>query len=65
MELCPACGEKTECARVVCGGCGQELPLRVVVISQASWGSDFAVIAEQIDAPERKEQSYERCCKDE
>jgi hypothetical protein len=64
MEQCPVCGERTENARVVCGGCGQELPLRVVVIGECSWGPGFAVIAGQTNATERKEQDHERCPKE-
>ncbi len=33
MEHCPICGEPLVRALVVCGGCGEELPLQVVVVS--------------------------------
>jgi hypothetical protein len=61
MEQCPVCGESIARARVVCGGCGQELPVRVVVIGECSWGPGFAVIAEQARTTDRKEGKDERC----
>ena len=61
MEPCPVCGEKAERARVTCGGCGRELPLRVVVISEATWGPGFAVVTAQPHGTDRREREHERC----
>jgi predicted amidophosphoribosyltransferase len=32
MDVCPECGQAVTEARVVCRRCGEELPLRVVVV---------------------------------
>ena len=47
MDRCPECGETLQDTLVVCGHCGQILPLRVVVVSEGSHGGGFAVVAEE------------------
>ncbi len=47
MDQCPICGGSLEHVLVVCGQCGEMLPLRVVVVSEGSHGGGFAVVAEE------------------
>lgn len=46
MERCAACGAPVREAVVVCRGCGRELPLSVVVVSEGSRGGGFALVVE-------------------
>jgi hypothetical protein len=48
MDQCPICEKSLRDALVICGYCGEELPLRVVVVSEGSRGDGgFAVVEEQ------------------
>ena len=47
MDQCPACGQSLQDARVVCGHCGEALPLRVIVVSEGSHGGGFALVVEE------------------
>ena len=49
MDRCPECGETLQDALVVCGHCGEVLPLRVVVVSEGSHGGGFALVVENTD----------------
>lgn len=45
MDQCPICEESLHDALVICGYCGEELPLRVVVVSEGSRGNGgFALV---------------------
>ena len=44
LERCPVCDASLHDARVVCAGCGEELPLRVLLISEGSQGGGFALV---------------------
>ena len=44
MEHCPICGESLQDALVVCGHCGEVLPLRVLMVSEGSHGGGFALV---------------------
>ncbi len=46
MDHCPECGETLDNVVILCGQCGQELPLRVVVISEGSRGGGFVLTRE-------------------
>ena len=54
MDQCPICGGSLEDALVVCGQCGEILPLRVVVVSEGSHGGGFAVVAENTDRQDER-----------
>lgn len=43
MDQCPICDGSLRDALVVCRYCGEELPLRVIVVSEGSRGQGFAV----------------------
>jgi hypothetical protein len=45
MEECPVCDAPLAEALVVCGHCGERLPLRVVLVSEGSRGQGFALTA--------------------
>jgi hypothetical protein len=48
VDRCPICQLPIEQAIVLCSQCGEELPLRVVVISEGSDGASlFAVVREK------------------
>ena len=48
MDRCPICDTKIENAVVICRACGEELPLRVVVVSEGSRGGlGFAVVRDE------------------
>jgi hypothetical protein len=51
---CPACGDPASEARILCTGCGAELPLRVIVVSEGSWGGGFALAEEEGDEEDRQ-----------
>ncbi len=44
MDRCPECGNTLQDALVVCGHCGEILPLRVIVVSEGSQGEGFALV---------------------
>lgn len=46
IKHCPTCTENLDTARVVCRGCGEPLPLRIVLISEGSRGGGFALVEE-------------------
>jgi len=46
MNHCPTCTECIYTARIVCAGCGEALPLRLVVVSEGSQGGGFALARE-------------------
>ncbi len=46
MNHCPTCTESIHTARIVCAGCGEALPLRLVVVSEGSQGGGFALARE-------------------
>jgi uncharacterized Zn finger protein (UPF0148 family) len=46
---CPACGSPLGQARIVCAGCGEDLPLRVIVVSEGSRGGGFALVVQEED----------------
>lgn len=46
MDRCADCGALLRDAVVLCRGCGRELPLRVVVVSEGSRGGGFALVVE-------------------
>jgi hypothetical protein len=59
VENCPFCGGSLREATVICHGCRQELPLRVVVVSEGSHGGGFAVVVEKECAGiEEQEEDY-------
>lgn len=43
MDQCPICEGALRDALIVCRYCGEELPLRVIVVSEGSRGQGFAV----------------------
>jgi hypothetical protein len=51
---CPVCGDPASEARILCTGCGQELPLRVIVVSEGSQGGGFALVVEDRDRMARQ-----------
>mgnify|MGYP006296025117 CR=1 FL=1 len=57
LARCPVCDDSLHDARVVCAGCGEELPLRVVLISEGSQGGGFALVELK---HERKHERHER-----
>ena len=44
MNKCPICAQPLRDAHVVCAGCGEVLPLRVIIVSEASHGDGFALV---------------------
>ncbi len=44
MDECPICKGALRDALVICGHCGEVLPLRVVVVSEGSRGGGFALV---------------------
>ena len=44
MDSCPVCGAELGDALVICGRCGEVLPLRVIVVSEGSHGGGFALV---------------------
>ncbi len=48
MDECPVCDTPISEALVICGNCGEVLPLRVVVVSEGSHGGGFAVVEESV-----------------
>ncbi len=54
MDRCPECGKTLQDALVVCGHCGEVLPLRVVVVSEGSHGGGFALVADNTDAQDER-----------
>ena len=54
MDRCPECGETLQDALVVCGHCGEVLPLRVVVVSEGSHGGGFALVVENTDQQDER-----------
>ena len=58
MVTCPICGEPLEGAVVVCGGCGEDLPLRVVMVSQGSHGGGFLLVAEEPKEKTTEEEAH-------
>jgi hypothetical protein len=54
MQQCPICTTPLDDARVVCAACGEDLPLRVIVISEGSQGGGFA-LAQTNELPIMKE----------
>ena len=46
MDRCPTCTEPLHNAQVVCAGCGEVLPLQIVVVSEGSQGGGFALVKE-------------------
>ncbi len=67
MDRCPICGLPIDGAVVLCGQCGEELPLYVVVVSEGSDDESlFAVVrstgASPAGEPEAsKEDTHGRC----
>ncbi|MFQ6102112.1 MAG: hypothetical protein ACE5OS_12885 [Anaerolineae bacterium] len=62
MDHCPVCTGTLRDAVVVCFYCGEELPLRVVVVSEGSHGGGFAIVTEEQDMA--KEQGTRRATSD-
>ncbi len=58
-EGCPGCGQSVRDALVVCGHCGQVLPLRVVVVSEGSHGGGWALVAVATEEPHDDEEGDE------
>ncbi len=56
MDRCPECGETMQDALVICGHCGQILPLRVVVVSEGSHGGGFALVEEEEQEQQEQEE---------
>ncbi len=56
MDRCPACSESLRNALVVCGQCGERLPVRVVVVSEGSHGGGFAVVVAERAGREAQEE---------
>ena len=56
MSRCVVCGEPLQKAVLVCHYCGEELPVRIVVMSEGSRGGWFAVVEGD---PGQQEQSEE------
>lgn len=57
MERCPICEEPLARAVIVCGGCGEELPFRVVVVSEGSQGGGFVLAVEEREGKKRRDMS--------
>ncbi|HIP87427.1 MAG TPA: hypothetical protein EYH27_03195 [Anaerolineales bacterium] len=57
MTRCAVCGEPLQKVVLVCYYCGEELPVRIVVMSEGSRGGWFAVLEGD---PEQRGQSEER-----
>lgn len=53
MDSCPVCGASLQDALVICGHCGEVLPLRVIVVSEGSHGGGFAVVENTAGEEER------------
>jgi len=51
---CAACGAAVRDAAVICRGCGRELPLKVVVVSEGSHGGGFALVEADGDAASKE-----------
>jgi hypothetical protein len=66
MYRCPICHDPLRNAIVVCGVCGEELPLRVVVISEGSHGGGIAVALplQRDDRNQPQEEVNGRCSQD-
>ena len=66
MDRCPICHDPLRDAIVVCGVCGEELPLRVVVISEGSRGGGIAVALplSRDDRNQPQEEVNGRCSQD-
>jgi len=66
MNRCPICNSPLQDMVVICRACGEELPLRVVVVSEGSRDGGFAVVEEERAAVGRKQEgvherwNYER-----
>ncbi|GEM_PF-4922559 len=62
MNECPTCGGDVREAVVVCGVCGEVLPLRVVAVSEGSHGGGFAVVEDDADREDGGLCSGEKIC---
>ena len=51
MDRCPICTASIDHAIVICSTCGEELPLRVVIVSEGSRGGHFGVVREAATSP--------------
>jgi hypothetical protein len=60
LERCPVCDTSLHDARVVCAGCGEELPLRVVLVSEGSQGGGFALVAPKHKEHEKEHERHEK-----
>ena len=49
MGRCPICKQKLRDALIVCRYCGEELPFRVVVVSEGSRGGGYALVKLRTD----------------
>lgn len=52
MDRCPICNTKLQDAIVICRACGEQLPLKVVLVSEGSRGGHVAVVAEDTTGPQ-------------
>jgi hypothetical protein len=59
LERCPVCDTSLHDARVVCAGCGEELPLRVVLVSEGSQGGGFALVEPKYEGREKEHEGHE------
>ena len=57
MDRCPECGNTLQDALVVCGHCGEILPLRVIVVSEGSQGEGFALVTEKQEARGKRQEA--------
>lgn len=60
MENCPICGASLRQAVVVCGGCGEDLPLQVVVVSEGSRGGGVVLVDADLQREEVNESREHR-----
>ena len=51
---CPVCADPASQARILCAGCGAELPLRVIVVSEGSHGGGFVLVTEDCKERDRR-----------